>query len=352
MTGCRFGAKNTLDRNYLYLAERRGVEVLPDTEVLAVRPRADGGYAVEATTSTGWFGRQARRWTADRVVFAGGVLGTLDLLARMKADPAGLPRLSDRLGELVRTNSEALIAVMGTRRDQDMSRGVAIGSIFHTSDRSHIEPVRYAAGSNFFRLLVGPHVTAPSLLGRLAEVTRFVLTHPLTWLRAALTPDMNRFGQILLYMRTDEGTLRLRRGRGVTTGFLQGLLSAVSGGEAPQASLPEATDLARRFSEKTGGVPASLLTETLLGIPSTAHILGGACMGADATQGVIDVDHQVFGYPGLYVIDGSAISANPGVNPSLTITALAERAMSRVSPPTTPRHSSPPPRTPPSPRTA
>ena len=321
MTGCRFNAKNTLDKNYLYLAEKRGLEVATETEVTAVRP-ADGGYRVEA--------RGGRVFGAKNVVLAGGVLGTVELLLRMKADPEGLPRLSEKLGHHVRTNSESLIEVVSERRDHDLSKGIAIGSILETDEHSHLEPTRYGAGSGFFRLLAAPHVSGASFWTRLANLVGTVVRHPVKLLRAVFVPDFSKYSVILLYMRTLEGSLRMKLGRGITTGFAKGLTTELGDGPAPTASIPEATDLARRVADKLQGLPVSLVTETALGVPTTAHILGGCCMGASAEEGVIDAEHRVFGYVGLYVIDGSSVSANPGVNPSLTITALAERAMSRI----------------------
>lgn len=330
MTGCRVGAKNTLDKNYLWLAERRGAEVVAETEATAVRRRPGGGYVVEVRRSFGGSASPSR-YTAERVVFAGGVMGTLPLLLAMKEDPEGLPALSDRLGDAVRTNSEALFGVIVPDREADFSKGVAITSILHTDDHSHIEPVRYGAGSGFFRTMILPQASGATALGRLAHAARSVASHPLTWARAYGVRDFAKQSQILLYMRTLEGTLRMRLGRGLRTGFQKGLVTVLDDpGQAPQANMPEALDLARRFAEKVGGVAATMATETMLGVPSTAHILGGACMGEGPDEGVIDARHQVFGYDGLYVVDGSAVSANPGVNPSLTITALAERAMSFV----------------------
>jgi cholesterol oxidase len=330
MTGCRFGAKNTLDQNYLWLAEKRGLTLLADTEVQAVRPRAEGGYSLEAVTSTGWLARDAKTFTADQVVLSGGVLGTVELLLRMKEDPRGLPGLSPRTGQYIRTNSESLIGVTSERRDLDLSTGVAITSILHTDEHSHVEPVRYSRGSGFFRLLGTPHATGPNAVVRLARSLGIMLRHPLRVLKFYLVPDWARYTQILLYMRTLDGTLTFRRGRTPLTLFRRGLTSALADAKAPEAFIPEATDIARRFAEKVRGMPGSIVTETVLGIPSTAHILGGACIGATWADGVIDAHHQVHGYPGLYVCDGSAMSANPGVNPSLSITAMSERAMSFV----------------------
>ncbi len=327
MTGCRVGAKNTLDKNYLWLAERLGMTLLAETEVTAVRAQG-GGYAVEARTGLGHH-KDPRRFTADKVFLAGGVLGTVDLLLKMKEDPKGLPELSPRTGELVRTNSESLIAVVTGRRDVDLSKGVAIGSILHTDDHSHLEICRYGAGSGFFRLLLAPHAPGDTVFQRLTRAAGAIVKNPLRMLKVGLVPDMARFSQILLYMRSLDGTLSFRRRRGVRTGFTEGLTTELSPGATPPAAfIPEATALAERYAEKLEGVPVNMVTETLQGIPSTAHILGGACIGKTREEGVIDARHEVFGYPGLFVVDGSSVSANPGVNPSLTITALAERALS------------------------
>ncbi len=330
MTGCRVGAKNTLDKNYLWLAEKRGATVVPEVEVTAVAPREGGGYTVEVRGS---FGQRldTSRYTADKVVFAGGVMGTLPLLLAMKADRAGLPRLSERVGDAVRTNSEALFGVIVPRSDEDFARGVAITSILHTDDHSHVEPVRYGRGSGFFRTMVLPQTEGENAVARLAGAARSFTKSPLAWLKAYAVRDFAKQSQVLLYMRTLEGSLKVRLARSVRSGFTLGLDTVLEAGNpAPMANMPEALDIAQRFAAKVGGVAASLATETLLGVPSTAHILGGACMGSSASDGVIDHGHRVFGYDGLYVIDGSAVSANPGVNPSLTITALAERAMALI----------------------
>jgi cholesterol oxidase len=327
MTGCRVGAKNTLDRNYLYLAEGLGARVLPETEVSAVRPEAEG-YRVETHSAYG--AGERRVFRAKHVVFSGGVMGTIPLLLAMRDDPRGLPKLSPRLGRSVRTNNESLTAVTNRRSPHDFSRGVAITSILHTDSESHIEPVRYGAGSNFFRKLVFPHSTATTLRGRLRAVLGAYAKNPGDWLRGWFGGESSK-SAILLYMRTlDESlTLKLLKGPFGLRTLNTELDDPTS---APRANLPEAMALAQRFAEKMDGLVSSMFSESLLGKPTTAHILGGACMGKDASEGVIDARHQVFGYPGLYVIDGSAVSANPGVNPSLTITALAERAMSFVPP--------------------
>ncbi|MDP6370736.1 MAG: GMC oxidoreductase, partial [Planctomycetota bacterium] len=329
MVGCRHGAKNTLDKNYLYLAEGLGVKVMADTEVVAVRqPEGKGVVTVEARSGARLLGRRRLSWTADRVVFAGGVLGTLPLLLRMRADPIALPQLSPRIGLDVRTNSESLLGVGVPGKAPDHSLGVAIGSRLHLDERTTVEPVRYSAGSGFFRFLTVPRpMGAPGgssvvsrVLGSLGELLR----HPLSWLRIYIGGDWARKSLVLLWMRTAPESLRLSLARG------WGLRSSLEGGAAPRADRPEAGEVAGRVAEQLGGRLGGLVTETLMGSPTTAHILGGCAMGTGAQDGVIDQEHRLFGHPDLLVIDGSAVSANPGVNPSLTITALAERAMERV----------------------
>jgi cholesterol oxidase len=330
MTGCRHGAKNTLDKNYLWLAERRGVTVLPETQVVAVR-RDGAGYALDTVRSLG-FRKQAQRFRGARVVLAGGVLGTMELLLNMKSDPNGLPDLSDRVGDFVRTNSESLIGVISGRRELDLSHGIAIGSILHTDEHSHIEPVRYGAGSGLFRLLTLPHAPGKTLPARIGALAQQVARHPIRHLKTLTTPDYAKNSLILLYMRTHDGTLRFEIGRNPGTAFQKGLTTRLAEGAPPQAYIPEATEIARRFEDKLDGTAATMFAETLFNVPTTAHILGGSAIGATADDGVIDVNQQVHNYPGLYVCDGSAVSANPGVNPSLTITAMTERAMSRIGP--------------------
>lgn len=326
MLGCRVGAKNTLDRNYLWLAERRGLRVMPEHEAVWIRP-VDGGYEVEARAGRASVFRRRERavFRARNVILAGGVLGTVPLLLEMKASARGLPNLSGRLGAFVRTNSEVLMGIVSERRDVRMCDGVAITSILRTDEHSTLEPVRYAQGAGFFRVLMAPHGPGATARERLWNALRLTLRHPRRSLKAFLVPDFARYTMILLYMRTIDSHLSLRPGR-----WIGRVRSVLAHGPAPTAAIPEATELAERVAAKVDGYPASLATETVFGIPTTAHLLGGCVMGASPDEGVIDARHQVWGYPGLYVIDGSAVSANPGVNPSLTISALAERAMSLI----------------------
>jgi cholesterol oxidase len=330
MTGCPHDGKNSLDKNYLYLARKRGLTLRADSEVTHIEALEGGGFRVTAYEGRAASRRRRtkREYTAAQVVMCAGALGSVELLLRMREDPEGLPKLSPRLGDTVRTNSESLIGVMVEDRTQDLSHGVAIGSILQTDAHSHLEVVRFGSGSGLFRLGMAPHVPgpAPGIIKLFAAMGR-IMRRPLSALRSYFVRDWARSTIILLYMRTLEGTLRFRLRRGL---FGRTMGSQHETGEAPSASIPEASELAENLAQRTSGFVGSIVTETALNIPSTAHILGGCCMGSEASSGVIDHRHRAFGYEGLYIVDGSAISANPGVNPSLTITALAERAMSFI----------------------
>lgn len=333
MTGCRYNAKNTLDKNYLYLAEKNGAEVLAKKKVVDVRPLSkpgsdktdtgmDGseGYLVSLKDSTGLLKRRTSI-RAKHVILAGGVLGTVRLLLNLKR--RSLTRISDQLGSQIRTNNESLALVHSRQKDKDFSRGVAIGSIFPPDEDSHIEPVRYASGSGFWKLMGVPMVQGKSVAERILKLLWSLVRRPLVWLRIYFSRDFAKESVILLFMQNLDSTLRLKRG-------LINMRSTVSTGPAPSAAMPLARELADATSEEVEGNPFVMVTEAVLGTPLTAHILGGCVIGKDASSGVIDQEHRVFGYENLYVCDGSAISANPGVNPALTITAMSERAMSFI----------------------
>jgi cholesterol oxidase len=324
MTGCRHGAKNTLDKNYLYFARKRGLVLKADTEVVHVAPRAEGGYRIEVREGRSYLLRNRAHYTAKNVVFSGGTLGTNALLLKLKADPNGLPNLSDRVGHRIRTNSESLLVVSVPDAKDDHAKGIAINSLYQADEHSHLEMTRYGSGSGFFQMFYVPHTRGRAGILQVFRVLLAILASPIRTLRAWFVRDWASMTITLLYMRSDESTLRFKRGWfGVMT-------TEIEQGEAPKATIPEATELAFQIARKSGGVPMSPIYEPLFDIPTTAHILGGSCMGDSKETGVIDTLHRAFGYEGLYVIDGSTISANPGVNPSLTITALAERAMSYI----------------------
>ncbi len=324
MVGCRYNSKNTLDKNYLYFAEKNGAKVLSEKEVVSVEPLEKGGYEITWRDSTKFF-RRTGKAKAENVIFAGGVLGTLKLLLKMKK--THLPNLSDKLGEDIRTNSESLLGVLSFDKEKIFSEGVAIGSIFHVDEKTSVEPVRYPSGSGFWRTMMMPSVKGGNFFLRIMKILGDYILHPVDNLRALFVKDFAAKTQILLFMQTVNTKLKFTRG-------IFGMKSAHSSGEKPSAFIPQAKKIADDFASIVNGKPFALLTESVAGIPTTAHILGGCVIGENEKEGVIDKNHKIFGYENLYVCDGSAISANPGVNPSLTIAAMTERAMSKIPPKT------------------
>ncbi|MFR9774758.1 FAD-dependent oxidoreductase [Micromonospora sp. MS34] len=326
MTGCRHGAKNTLVKNYLWLAERLGVQVHPLTTVTAVRPAAGGGYEVHTERTGAWLRKRRQVIHAGQVVFAAGALGTQRLLHDMRATGV-LPGLSPRLGELTRTNSEAILGAsvgprQARRRGLDLTEGVAITSSFHPDPQTHIEPVRYGKGSNAMGLL-------QSLLvdGGPRRVRRWlgsIVRQPGLAARMLSVRNWSERTVIALVMQSVDNSLttRLRRGP-----LGRRLVSGPGHGAPNPTWIPAGNQAVRLLAEEIDGTPGGAVTEPF-NIPVTAHILGGAVIGATPERGVIDPYHRIYGHPGLHVVDGAAVSANLGVNPSLTITAQAERAMS------------------------
>ena len=329
MVGCRFGAKNSLDKNYLYFAERRGAAVIAETRAVDVRPRGapDGsdGYAIATERSTAWLAKCRRTITARQVVLAASALGTMDLLLRMK-ERGALPAVSDRLGHDVRTNSESILGVRFPGRRFDMSKGIAIGSGIHIDRFTHIEATRYSRGSDVLGLLATMLVSGTGWRRILAWIWG-ALRHPLRFLRAGWPFGFARQTLILLVMQTIDATLQFRLRRRWYWPFGRRLTTE---GQRIPTNIPAANAFAARAARDFGGVAITSISEILFDMPMTAHCIGGCVMGADAAHGVIDAQHRVFGYRGLYVVDGSAVGANLGVNPSLTITALAERAMTFI----------------------
>ena len=326
MTGCRHNAKNTLDKNYLYLAQQLGAEIIAEQEVCNVVP-LDGeegvtGYSVFFNKSTGR-GKQ-QKVKAKNIVFAGGVMGTVPLLLKLKARRS-LPNLSEKVGCNIRTNNESLLVVTSTDRDtKDYSEGIAIGSIMDVDENSHLEPVRYGKGSSFFRMLSIPYVPHKRSLIRILGIFGVAVKKPLLLLKTIFHRKYSESTVIMLFMQTLDSTLRLKLGK------ITQLKTTAESGEAPSGFIPEAARLANILGKKLKAIPYANFTDVLLGTPTTAHVLGGAVMGKDASQGVIDKNNKVFGYENMMVCDGSMISANPGVNPSLSITAISELAMSKI----------------------
>jgi cholesterol oxidase len=324
MTGCRYGAKNTLPKNYLWLAERGGARVLPLTTVTAVRPLARGGYAVDTVRTGAWLsGRHRRTLTAGQVVLAAGAYGTQRLLHRMR-DDGHLPNLSPRLGQLTRTNSESLVGASSRRRDADFTRGVAITSSFRPRPETHIEPVRYGRGSNLMGLLSTVLTDGGGRQPRWVVWLRELARDPVRAVRSLSVRRWSERTIIGLVMQSVDNSLVVSGRRGMFGRWR--LTSRLGHGEPSPTWIPEANEAVRRLATVIDGEPGGSLTD-LVDSPLTAHFIGGAPIGRDPEHGVIDGWHRVFGHPGLHVVDGTAISANLGVNPSLTITAQAERAM-------------------------
>lgn len=325
MTGCRNNSKNSLDKNYLYLAQKKGAEVLAENEAFNVRSlgKSDGSEGYEVTVrSSPHFLKKRKKFTTKGIIFSGGVLGTVKLLLKLKKTT--LPALSDRLGLDIRTNNETLISISTLDKDKNLSKGVAIGSILHTDANSHLEICRYGEGSGFWKLLHLPFVSGNNTVLRLIHIAGKLIRSPKAYIKVYFTNKWAKSTVVLLFMQTLDSTLQFKKT------LFGGMRSTLSSGTKPSPFIPESIKLTEQYSKVVNGKATSVLFESLGGTPSTAHILGGAAMGANRSEGVIDKDNRVFNYQNMYIIDGSMISANPGVNPSLTITALAERALSKI----------------------
>ncbi|NNH70825.1 GMC family oxidoreductase [Nocardia uniformis] len=315
MTGCPHNAKNTTVKNYLYLAEQAGAQVFELTEATSVRPIVGGGYAIETQRADRWLRKDRKVFTTDQVVFAAAALGTQKLLHKMR-DEGVLPNLSPRLGELTRSNSEAILNVVSKARD-DFAEGIAITSSIHPEPNTHVEVCHYGKGQNGLFPLSVPIVDGGAF--RFLRFLLAMLLHPIVFARSLNARRASEKSVILLVMQSLDNSL---------TSFRRwGQLKTKQGmGEPNPTWIPLAHDVGRRFGEKVDGDVQSLIMD-VFNIPATAHYIGGCVIGQDPQTGVVDPYQRVFGHPGLHIADGSAVTANLGVNPSLTITAQAERAM-------------------------
>jgi cholesterol oxidase len=346
MVGCRYNAKNTLPKNYLYFAEKKGAVVKSEVEVMDVRPLTmDDGrsmvngpwsivekprYEVIYQSSTSLIKRKQTVY-ARNVIFSAGVMGTMKLLLNLRDVKKSLPKLSGRLGHMVRTNSEALLGSVARRSEVNYSEGVAISSIYNQDEITRVEPVRYPDGSSLMRFLAGPLIdTDVSVPIRLLKFLIWGLTHPMDFAKSLILPGWAHNATILLVMQHADNRMRFRIGRSEFTLFRRGMIAEKEPGYEIHAQVKGSHELTRDFAKRTDGVALGSLGENLLGLPTTAHILGGAPIGKDTSEGVVNENFEVHKYEGLYIIDGSIMPANPGVNPSLTITALAEYAMSKI----------------------
>jgi len=327
MVGCRFDAKNTLDRNYLYLAERLGVAVRTETEVSRIEvlggdPEGGAGYRIATTRGP---------LTARGVVLAAGAIGTQSLLLRCR-DEGALPRLSDRLGTGVRINNEDILGVTTRQPDADNSHAPGAGARIELPGQTTALAVRFPAGSSFFGLLMFPSTGAAGAWRALGRFLGWMVRRPLATLALLAKRRWAERSIGLIGMQRAEGELRIRRGRGLLTLFRRGPVSEKVPGRPIPRGLPELRDLARRLADSTDGVPQHLIPSAF-GVTTTAHLFGGCVIGRGPDDGVVDADQRVFGYRNLYICDGSVIPANPGTAPSLTIAAMAERCMAKIPAP-------------------
>jgi cholesterol oxidase len=335
MVGCRYNAKNTLVKNYLYFAEKLGAQVIPEVKARDIQPlpagQPDGArYEVIYSSSTALIFRPKSRARARNVIVSAGTIGTLELLFRCREVTKSLTNISPRLGDRVRTNSENILGVTARERDVDYSKGIAITSIFSADNVTRVEPVRYSDGSSFIRAMTAPLITgANNMAGRMLKTLWEIIRHPLDFMYGKFFSRWARYTTILLVMQTEENLTRVRLGRSFFTFGRKGLV-VLSEKEHVASELTLASRITFAFADKVNGIPAAAFTDSMFNFPTTAHLMGGVPFGRDDQEGVIGLDFQVHNYAGLYVVDGSVMPANPGVNPSLTITALAEYAMSKI----------------------
>ena len=322
MVGCNHGAKNTLDKNYLYFAEKMGTKIIPERKVTDIEYE-NGIYKISTVISTVMPMQKAEIFYAKGVIVSAGVLGTLKLLLNAKKK-GHLPDLPLSLGESVRTNSESLTGTVTLDKNRDWSKGIAITSGFYPSDDTHIEVVRYPEKSDFMMTLTTPMVDNGTKFTRPFKLLNNIIKSPVTFAKTKIPYSWAKHSIIFLVMQTIDNKMKVKLGS-------FGQLTTDLGDKSPPSYNPHANNIAREFAKRANGVPQSNLFESTLGMSTTAHILGGCAVGSNQNEGVVDIKCEVFNYPNLHVIDGSIIPANLGVNPSLTITAMAEQAMSHIA---------------------
>jgi cholesterol oxidase len=330
MIGCKTGGKNTLDKNYLYFAEKLGVRIVPETLVTAIQPGPKGGYLVSSRKATSFFSTDKHGWHARQVVVSAGTLSTLSLLLRCKQKGL-LPNLSDRLGYKFRTNSEVICGARANKCDIKYCEGTAITSILQVNDSTSIEVTRYPEGSDVMGVLAQVLTDGGLKCGRMLKFIYQCLIHPTHFLKSLWIFGWASRSIILLVMQVYDNSLRIKLKKSRLMPWRWHLSSESPGGGIP-TYIPEANQAARSVAKKINGIPQGCFSEVLFNRPLTAHLLGGCPISATAEQGVVDKYGKVFGYEGLYIVDGSIMPANLGVNPSLTILALAEHVMSSIPP--------------------
>ena len=323
MTGCRYNAKNTLPKNYLGLAEKAGAQVFPEHTVERIEELQSSGWKITARKSGAWFGGK-RTFTAGQVVVAAGTYNTQKLLHRMKSEKF-LPKISEELGKLSRTNSEALTgAIMPKGSQIDFSQGAAITSSFYPDAHTHVEPVRYGKGSNFMGLLQTVMTEGANSRERRRAWLRTVIKNPSLLVKIFDVRKWSERSVIALVMQNVDSAITVKSKRGL----LGWRLTSTNDSDHPNATyIPAANQVVRKIADKYDGTPGGHIGD-LINAPFTAHFVGGCVISDDPRNGVIDPYHRVWNYPTLHIVDGSSVTANLGVNPSLTITAQAERAFS------------------------
>jgi cholesterol oxidase len=322
MVGCRFNAKNTLVKNYLFFARKFGAKVFAKTYVDKIEFKKDR-YYIHTYKTGSWFKTNRIVFETRGLVISGGVLGSMDLLLRQKYQYKTLPKISSCLGNNIRTNSEMLCSV--TTKDKKMNEGVAISSIMNPDENTHVEIVKYSNGSDFMKLLTMPFTKFQKIPWRFLSSLKEVLFHPFKYIKMYWFSHWASNSIIFLVMQHLDSSMKMQ-----LKGFPFKYLSLKNGSEKVPAFIPSGADVMNRFSEKVDGTPSSCFTEILLDKPATAHILGGAPIGESSKSGVVNDNFEVHGYNNFYILDGSIVPCNIGVNPSLTITALTEYAMSKV----------------------
>ena len=334
MTGCNRNAKNSLDKNYLYFAEKFGATIIPECKVTDVIPLSEdgaNGYEIRTESSTGRRGEPRKVFRTKGVVFSAGVLGTLSLLLKMKEKKL-LPRLSAALGQKVRTNSEVMLVVRSKDKNVDFTKGAAITSSVYPDEVTHIQPVRFSEGINLVKMYTNLLVPGGKGMPRQLRFILSVFRHPVQFLRWLNPLRFDRQTIILLVMQALDSCITISRKAGAPS-TADGKLNSTQtdGGKIP-TSIPIAEEFARRLGERVNGYAGNLLIDLAFDVPTSAHVLGGCSLGSDNRDAVIDLNNRVFGYESMLVCDGSMLPANLGVNPALTITALSERAMSFIPP--------------------
>ncbi len=331
LTGCRKDAKNSLDKNYLFFAQKFGAEIIPENKVVDLKPlSADGseGYEVTSVRTTGLLSPKTT-YRAKGVVLSAGVLGTLSLLMNMKEE-GRLPNLSEHLGKVVRTNSEAIVAVKSNTKDVDFSKGVAITSSVHPDENTHLEPVRYGKGNDFMGFLAVLLTDGGGIIPRQLRYLFNVIRHPINFFRVLNPIGFAYRTIIILVMQTHDNFFSILRKRRVFWPFIKSLTSKQGSEKKNPVYIPIANEFGRSLAKRMNGTPCSVVTEVYMNAPLTAHIMGGCGINKDPKYGVIDERNRVHGYKNMQVVDASMIPANLGVNPALSITAFSERAMSFI----------------------